>query len=143
MVWKGNFHNLLCVEKIIAKVHIYLTAQFYGKQLNMISRNTNPSNLPLFMNIGMDRHYKCSRYQLPWIVVYSVSLSNKFIINMWNQILINFIVFWCCRRFLLLRAMKFMYPKFIEFSLSQIDCEQELLVNVVFYCIPQTLYIYI
>ena len=41
--------------------------------------DNNPGKLPLYMSIGMGRCYKYIRYQLAWIIVYSVNLNKKLI----------------------------------------------------------------
>ena len=60
-----------------APIIAYCCANFLKQNFNMISMNINPSKLPLFMDIYMNRYYKCFRYQLSWVVVHLVSLSNK------------------------------------------------------------------
>ena len=52
-------------------------ANFLKQNFNMISMNTAPSKLPLFIDIDMNRYYTYFRYQLPWVIVHLVSLNNK------------------------------------------------------------------
>ena len=65
-------------EKHHQSAHIaYYLCTFIENNLNMISMNTDPSKLSLYMNIDMNMHYTYFRYQLPWAIVHLVSLNNK------------------------------------------------------------------
>ena len=51
---------------------------FIKNTYNTISMNANSNKLLLFMDIGMNQ-VKYFGYQLPWVIVYSVSLNDKLV----------------------------------------------------------------
>jgi hypothetical protein len=49
-------HNLLCAEKIISKMHPY--SALLSKTIKyVVFINIDPNKLPLYMDVGMSRHY--------------------------------------------------------------------------------------
>ena len=81
--WHADFKEqhphptVVCWENHCQSAPIAYCANLLEQNFNMISMNTDSSKLPLFMDIYMKRYDKYFRYQLAWVIVHLVSLSNK------------------------------------------------------------------